>query len=685
MERPGEKIPQVEKVKEPVSFNGIVLEKAVEGDPKFVPEETRYMEDEFSQELMKKIAISLKQGDPILLEGGTSLGKTKTVRHMAALLGWEVHYANLNGGTDVEDLMGRYIPNKDKKTADDPEYVFADGSITSGLRQEEGKTKIILLDEYNSIAPNIAIRVHEVLDALKDDGQVVLSEDASEIIRVSKGNTKIVALTNPPGKGYIGREPIDPAQLRRWVYQKLENELPEKTLANFTRFLSGLEVAGEGRQESESLTPAEAVPIEEFKDIEGLEEILVKYQEFHQAAKSMLGKREIAQDQPQRFSFDDRMEPARVISYVRTFFRGSLTESFQEALRYYYVNKLESAEDRQKLDELIKLVEVTQKQDTRRRSLDQTENENETSEDSTALKSAVLEKLSKILKADPTLEEKVITSLANNDTNEALTFRARTNEKEKNIIARSLVGANSIEANQLRETLLSIGTSKNSVLKGLMGCQSFSSELIREKLGQDRDVDKRALAISLVGCNYPDAFKLREKLLGIAPVRDSVAESLAGVPEITAREMRLKMLKDGVSPKSIVKGLKGVGSISEHAMRRNLFRDGKIEIEEHIASLIGVGDNESIKFRMDAIANNEHINNAILESLAGVHDDKGIRKEIMSRTGFFKQESLLKSIVGVYSHEAERIRAGLNGQPEKLIKTYYLDNPVDNFIATRYK
>src|SRR6185369_15417470 len=93
-----------------------------------------YINDEFSLELQKKIAVSWLQGDPLLIEGGTSIGKTTTVKKMCAELGWEVHYANLNGATDVEDLMGRYIPNTQEKKAGDAQYMFADGRVTSGLR-----------------------------------------------------------------------------------------------------------------------------------------------------------------------------------------------------------------------------------------------------------------------------------------------------------------------------------------------------------------------------------------------------------------------------------------------------------------------------------------------------------------------------------------------------------------------
>ncbi len=201
----------VQETTESVSYLGVALEKATVKGGDFVPKREQY-EDfindrEIALPLQRDIAVAFLNGEPLLVDGGTSLGKTTTVRKMCSELGYEVHYANLNGATDVEDLMGRYIPNPHKRNVDDPEYIFADGKVTSGLRQEKGKIKVIILDEFNASAPNILIRLHEVLDALERGGDVVLSEDASEAVGVNKQRTKIVALMNPPGKGYFGREP----------------------------------------------------------------------------------------------------------------------------------------------------------------------------------------------------------------------------------------------------------------------------------------------------------------------------------------------------------------------------------------------------------------------------------------------------------------------------------------------
>lgn len=349
-----------------IAYLGVSLEKSESGDGRFVPKREQYKDfindKEVALPMQRDIAVAFLSGEPLLIDGGTSLGKTTTVKKMAAELGWEIHYANLNGATDVEDLMGRYIPNPHKNKPEDPEYIFADGKVTSGLRQEEGKVKIVILDEFNASAPNILIRLHEVLDSLERGGDVILSEDASEAVSVNKEKTKIIALMNPPGKGYFGREPLDPAQLRRWVYKKLPTELPEGTFSYSTDALFGAEPESQNvtsdmflRAREEALTP------EQLQEVPGMREVLEKYKEFHKAARELLKNRKVAEDQPQPFTFDDRMEPRRVRDFVLRFYTGDINETFQQALRYYYSNKLESEADRKKLGELIRLVEYKPK------------------------------------------------------------------------------------------------------------------------------------------------------------------------------------------------------------------------------------------------------------------------------------------------------------------------------------
>ncbi len=376
-----ERLP-IQETETSISYLGVKLEKAKNRESQFVPDPEQYKDfindKEIALPLQRDIAVSFLSGDPLLIEGGTSLGKTTTVRKMCAELGYEIHYANLNGASDVEDLMGRYIPNPNKRNPEDPEYVFADGKVTMGLRQEEGKKKVIILDEFNSAAPNILIRLHEVLDALERGESVTLSEDASESIKVNKEMTKIVALMNPPGKGYFGREPIDPAQLRRWVYNKLPSKLPKSTFSFSTDALFGL---GKNLENANIVDKdyfkniENALTLDQMKEIPGIEQILEKYKEFHSSANELLVNRKIAADQPQPFTFDDRMEVSRVRNFVSRFYTGDISGTFQQALRYYYVNKLENATDRKKLEEIIRTIEWKDESTSKRKAFEEEEEE----------------------------------------------------------------------------------------------------------------------------------------------------------------------------------------------------------------------------------------------------------------------------------------------------------------------
>jgi len=378
-------------------YLGVELPKGKGGD--FCPKRENYQHyhnDEFSLELQKKIATAFKLGQPILIEGGTSIGKTTTVRKMCSELGWEVYYKNLNGMTDVEDMMGRYIPNPDRKTTNDPEYKWADGPVTQGLRQDDEKIKVIILDEYNSANPNIIIRLHEVLDELEKNGEVVLAEDASERIKINRSRTKIIALTNPPGKGFLDRQPLDPAQLRRWVYQKEVIELPKETFSESVDMMFHLRPEVKELASEKFLTSNETeIPIGELREIPGMKELVEIYKEFHFAAKELLKNRKIAQDQPQAFTYDDRMESQRVLKFIQNFYRGDINAVWKEALKYFYVNKLEDETDRQKLFELINAIEYVQTVESKRKGI---ERENKAATPEELEKEKTLSEIEKIRK-----------------------------------------------------------------------------------------------------------------------------------------------------------------------------------------------------------------------------------------------------------------------------------------------
>jgi len=552
-----------------VVYLGVTLEKSKSGDDQFVPKREQYADfindKEVALPLQRDIAIAFLSGEPLLVDGGTSLGKTTTVRKMAAELGWEIHYANLNGATDVEDLMGRYIPNPHKSKPEDPEYIFADGKVTSGLRQEEGKTKIVILDEFNASAPNILIRLHEVLDALERGGDVILSEDASEAVPVNKERTKIIALMNPPGKGYFGREPLDPAQLRRWVYKKLPSELPESTFSYSTDALFGAEPTSQNvtpdmfiRTREGSLTP------EQLPEIPGLIEVLEKYKEFHKAAKELLKNRKVAEDQPQAFTFDDRMEPRRVRDFVLRFYTGDINETFQQALRYYYSNKLENKADRDMFEELIRVVEY---------------------------KPTVVPSRRKGIEAGP-----------------------ERNTEE--IISESFEIAEKI-TKKMEQFLTEGSVSKNSIALGLTGVGTAAAMEMRKQFLTD-GVSKNSIAFSLTGVGTAAAMEMRKQLLTDGVPKNTIAFSLAGVGTAAAMEMRKQFLTDGdVDKDSIASGLAGVGTAAAMEMRKQFLTDGDVDKDSIASGLAGANNKESFEFRENNFNSDDelYLKSFIIESV----------------------------------------------------------------------
>lgn len=365
----------VEETQDTVAYLGVRLPKAQNRDSVFVPNPDSFKDfihDEFALELQRDVAVAFATGDPIFIEGGTSIGKTRSVREICSRLGYEVHYANLNYGTDETKLMGKPMPNTKRGSDLDPEYYYWLGKVASGLVPEEGKIKVIILDEIGASMPGNLIVLHEILDSVRNGDPIDLSEWGNGIVHIEPDKIKIVALTNPPGKGYVGREAIDPALLRRFVYKKAPSELDQDTFLGRTKARFGLapqtvEVSADKYLHSLDT----ALAPEQLTEIPGIEAILDKYGEFHDAAKKLVANRTIAADQPQKFTFDDNEEPRRVRDFILRFYNGDINDTFQAALCYYYSNKLETDVDKAKLNELIQHVEyIAPQNSSQRRGVD---------------------------------------------------------------------------------------------------------------------------------------------------------------------------------------------------------------------------------------------------------------------------------------------------------------------------
>ena len=151
--------------------------------------------------IMKTLAIAVRDNLATLLIGESGTGKTSAIRCLANQTKNGLRRVNLNGGTTADELVGRLLIN-DKGT------YWVDGILTEAMRNGEW----IVLDEINAALPEVLFVLQSVMD---DDGYLVLTEkDDKEIVKKHK-DFRIFATCNPPE--YAGTKEMNKALLSRFA------------------------------------------------------------------------------------------------------------------------------------------------------------------------------------------------------------------------------------------------------------------------------------------------------------------------------------------------------------------------------------------------------------------------------------------------------------------------------------
>ena len=192
---------------EAIKFGKIELQPG-ENTSKYVPQNAGKFIDH--GDIMKTLAIGIRDNLAVLLMGESGTGKTSAIRYLAALTGNGLRRVNLNGGTTADELIGRLMINE-KGT------YWVDGILTEAMRNGEW----IVLDEINAALPEVLFVLQSVMD---DDGYLVLNEkDDKEIVHKHK-NFRLFATCNPPE--YAGTKEMNKALLSRFAIC-INAEFPE--------------------------------------------------------------------------------------------------------------------------------------------------------------------------------------------------------------------------------------------------------------------------------------------------------------------------------------------------------------------------------------------------------------------------------------------------------------------------
>lgn len=192
----------------------------------------QYDKDEYAQELYKQVQPYYESFDlkdltgivkgvangtvfSMLFEGESGTGKSTAARVIASRCG--LPFVAINCSTNIEesDIFGTMIPNPEKATADDAEFIWKDGPLTKAIRN--GYVGII--EELGFGRPGVLGKINSLLD---ESRQIDLPN--GEVLKAHP-NFRLIATTNI---GYEGTNRLNKALVNRFEICKKFVDLDEK-------------------------------------------------------------------------------------------------------------------------------------------------------------------------------------------------------------------------------------------------------------------------------------------------------------------------------------------------------------------------------------------------------------------------------------------------------------------------
>jgi MoxR-like ATPase len=192
----------------------------------------QYEKDEYAQKLYKQVQPYYETFDlkdltgivkgvangtifSMLFEGESGTGKSTAARVIASRCG--LPFVAINCSTNIEesDIFGAMVPNPEKSSADDAEFVWQDGPLTKAIRY--GYVGII--EELGFGRPGVLGKINSLLD---ESRQIDLPN--GEVLKAHP-NFRLIATTNI---GYEGTNRLNKALVNRFEICKKFVDLDEK-------------------------------------------------------------------------------------------------------------------------------------------------------------------------------------------------------------------------------------------------------------------------------------------------------------------------------------------------------------------------------------------------------------------------------------------------------------------------
>jgi hypothetical protein len=310
-----------------MEYMGVRVPKARERTSPRVPEKSQgIVEHPDRMSMQQAVARAIILGQPLVLEGGSDIGKSTVIRDVAADIRAGVFTITCSSHTNEFDhaLWG---------TEEKP------GQLIEALTPKEGQINIIILEELNRLYPGLYSMWHDILDRLEKGESVETS--TGRILQLDPQRTIVIATSNPATERPDDpKRQYDPDFIRRFVYQRYPDKLPTETRETILATL----LFGENSP---------------FQQIKGINQLIHGIIEF--AEKAQIIEQQTARVTSSPLFPGGLTDITRLAKFVQQFHDGELnlpdiTTTFKKALQYYYANRLHPDHGRR---EILALIDTT--------------------------------------------------------------------------------------------------------------------------------------------------------------------------------------------------------------------------------------------------------------------------------------------------------------------------------------
>jgi len=141
------------------------------------------------------LSDAIDEGKAILLLGPTGTGKTRMAEEVAIKRGQRLINVPCHTGGTAEMLLGQMVPNPNFGLPNEPQFKWKDGLVTRAVKGGH----ILLLDEINSLNPEVTFCLHGLFDHRKE---LVLPDypGDDDVIKAAPG-FGVIAAGNPDYEG----------------------------------------------------------------------------------------------------------------------------------------------------------------------------------------------------------------------------------------------------------------------------------------------------------------------------------------------------------------------------------------------------------------------------------------------------------------------------------------------------